>query len=104
MHLVEQKPYNLLPQLWKYTQNIKKVGNGKCKKGSLPHIEWRYFYLLGRKYKNIIFSKNSQELNVAISQKEYIVVERASRRGYKILFMTFKSLKVLKLDIHTQTI
>ena len=74
------------------------------KKGSLSHIEWRHFYFLGRKYKNIIFSRNSQLLNVAISQKEYIMVERASRRSYKILLVTFKFLKVLKLDIPTQTI
>ena len=36
MHLIEQKPGNLLPQLQKNTQDVNKVGDGTYKKGPLP--------------------------------------------------------------------
>ena len=33
MHLIEQKSYNSLLELWKDTQTVNKMEGGKCKKG-----------------------------------------------------------------------
>lgn len=55
MHLIKQKAWNLLPQLQKIIQNVKKMGNGKSNIGSLSHFKRRHFDVLEKNKKNITF-------------------------------------------------
>ena len=52
--LNQQKSCNLLPQPWKNTQNVSKMGDGKFKQGLLLLFKRTHFYCLGKKN---IFSK-----------------------------------------------